>query len=258
MGLRFRYNSVLAGCLLFAAFILSILSTIDCVFVTVDVGFIPETKIDVEDKSATYGIGLWSVEDSAHKGLCVMPIMLKEKEYSLNTNDDDLYTQFMTSSDTIFTVARIIALVGCFFGLLDVSCAWAAVFLIIDQKRRRFTVNLSLLAFICEGLKIALVFMSSPCTSDDFWERLEEDEVITFHSADQCWLSRGAFMSVASAVVYFLVVIYCFIAIVFKDYSHKEQRSMRFEEISVPSYMQSVGSNKSNMGSSGAQSGNTG
>jgi hypothetical protein len=45
--------------------------------------------------------------------------------------------------------------------------------------------------FICEGLKIGLMFLSAPCVAEEFWEDVDPDEVSTFHSADQCWMGRG-------------------------------------------------------------------
>jgi len=84
--------------------------------------------------------------------------------------------------------------------------------------------------------------MSDPCTSEEFWEELDPDEVSTFHSADQCWLGRGSIISTIACTMYFFVVIYAMLSMVFRDYSHSNSEDrIIYDEISVPSFMQSVG-----------------
>jgi hypothetical protein len=104
------------------------------------------------------------------------------------------------------------------------------------------TLNLTLAVFVCEGSKIALIFMSDPCTSDEFWEELDPDEVSTFHSADQCWVGRGSIISIIACTIYFCVIIYAMLSMAFRDYSHSNSEDrILYEEISVPSFMQSAG-----------------
>lgn len=94
--------------------------------------------------------------------------------------------------------------------------------------------------FICEGLKIGLMFLSAPCVAEEFWEDVDPDEVSTFHSADQCWMGRGCYMSIASVTIYFSVMVYVVLAIMFHDYSHEEGEFV-YDEISMPSFFHSIG-----------------
>ncbi len=54
--------------------------------------------------------------------------------------------------------------------------------------------------------------MSAPCTSEDFWESTEPlyddvDEGSTFHSTEACLLGRGCYLSIASVLIYFSVIL---------------------------------------------------
>mmetsp|Transcript_11470 Transcript_11470/g.17208 ORF Transcript_11470/g.17208 Transcript_11470/m.17208 type:complete len:261 (-) Transcript_11470:577-1359(-) len=241
MTFRFRYRKCAAATFLAIAFVLSIISNLDCTFVKVDVGFIPSNTYDYAAETSEYGIGLWTIEQTRSNGLCIMPMFLGDK-MSL-TKEDDLYASFLMSEDVVFTASRFLALFGCIFGLIDLAYAWAAVFSVFGSKGNRVTLNLTLAAFICEGAKIALIFMSDPCTAEEFWEELDPDEVSTFHSADQCWVGRGSIISAIACAVYFSVVVYATMSMIFRDYSHDNSEDrILYDEISVPSFMQSVGS----------------
>lgn len=117
MTFRFRYRKCAAATFLAVAFVLSIISNLDCTFVKVDVGFIPSNTFDSSAETSEYGIGLWTIEQARSNGLCIMPVVLGDK-ISL-TKDDDLYASFLMSEDAIFTAARFLALFGCMFGLVD-------------------------------------------------------------------------------------------------------------------------------------------
>ena len=113
---RFRYNKCCIATFLAIAFIFSILSSLDCAFVIVDVGFSPVNIPDQENNASTFGLGIWTKEDPSSKGFCVMPMFLNSGQ-SLTTQDD-IYNSFVVS-DTIFSAVRFIAMFGFLFGLLD-------------------------------------------------------------------------------------------------------------------------------------------
>ena len=115
------------------------------------------------------------------------------------------------------------------------------------------TLNLSLFAFLCEGLKIGLLFVSSPCTGEDFWETEDPDEVESYHSADQCWIGRGCYLSISALCIYFCVTVYVVLAMVFYDYSHDhDSERFQYDDISMPSFLHSIGASTLSSKNSGA------
>eukprot|EP00979_Chaetoceros_neogracilis_P007196 scaffold1521_cov271-Chaetoceros_neogracile.AAC.4 len=174
MVFRFRYRKCVVAALLTLAFMLSLLSNLDCTFVNVDVGFVPSNIYDPSSNASEYGIGLWTIEEADSDGLCILPLYV-EDNISLTT-DDDLYLSFLMSSDAVFTSARFIAFIGCFFGITVVTWAWTSVLFVFKNKSNRVTLNMTLAAFMCEGAKIGLLFMSNPCIDKEFWEKTDPDE----------------------------------------------------------------------------------
>ncbi len=67
---------------------------------------------------------------------------------------------------------------------------------------------MSIVTFTIEGVKIGLMFLSPACVEDDFWEREDEDFVSTYYKADQCYVGRGCYMSIAATFFYFCVVLH--------------------------------------------------
>ena len=132
MPCRCRYNKCGVASLLAVAFVLSILSSLDCKFVEVDVGFSP-TNTFFDTSSTTFGIGLWTMEDPMNPGLCLMP--LSKKQYGSLTKEDDIYDSFFVTSDVFITTARFLAMFGIIFGLIDlVSCCELPPPLRLKQK----------------------------------------------------------------------------------------------------------------------------
>lgn len=118
MVCRFRYRKCAAAVFLALAFVLSLLSNLDCTFVIVDVGFVPSNAYDSSSNASEYGIGLWSIEKADSGGLCILPLYTRD-DISL-TKEDDLYLSYLMSTDALLTSARFLALCGCFFGIIDV------------------------------------------------------------------------------------------------------------------------------------------
>ncbi len=90
-----------------------------------------------------------------------------------------------------------------------------------------------------EGLKIGMIFMTAPCMGKDFWDDPEDGKS---KQADQCQLGRGSYMSIASVIIYFTLVVYAVLGIMFHDYSHAGGRVAYYDEISMPSFLHSIGS----------------
>lgn len=208
-------------------------------FVQVDIGFTPKNIKYFGPPIETVGMGIWTLEDIGNKGFCVMPMFMTD-DASL-TEDDDIYENFFVASDLIFTSVRFLTLFGLAFGLGAVTYSWSRVFSIFQNKRGNLvTLNLNLIAFICEGLKTGLLFVSAPCTAGDFWLNVDQDEVESYRSADQCWIGRGCCMSASALGIYFLCAIYIVLAMAFKDFTHEED-SFLYDDVSMPSFLQSIG-----------------
>ena len=107
-----------------------------------------------------------------------------------------------------------------------------------SRRKNLIVLNLTIISFMLEGLKIGMIFMTAPCMGKDFWDDPEDGKS---KQADQCQLGRGSYMSIASVTIYFALVVYAVLAIIFYDYSHADSR-FAYDEISMPSFMHSIGS----------------
>ena len=103
------------------AFILSIVSSLDCKFISVNVGFIPEGS---NYQLSALRIGLWSLQNPAYDGesdgQCLSPN--KSKEYADLTGDghSSFYGRLFVNDDPIWTVSQVSAFVGMIVGILNV------------------------------------------------------------------------------------------------------------------------------------------
>ena len=106
----------LVATFLVVAFVLSALSSLDCVYIRVDVGFPPQ-NIPKETTRSTFGIGIWTFEDSDNEGFCIDSIF-QWNESSRLTEDDDIYTSFFLVGDLSFTCIRFLAVLGVACGII--------------------------------------------------------------------------------------------------------------------------------------------
>ena len=86
---------------------LSIVSSLDCRYIIVDLGFTPQRYFD--DKLA---FGLWAY--SAPGGRCLS--YSESRQIGLFSEEDMTYTSLLMNGDINWTIARILALVGVAFG----------------------------------------------------------------------------------------------------------------------------------------------
>lgn len=109
---RCKYHKLAIGLLLSISYTLSALSTLDCKFAIVDIGFTPQNSSKFNHSSINIvGIGLWNFEDTSSEGSCTIPIFPEKNDESL-TVDDDIYNTFFISNDRIMTSIRVLSLVG--------------------------------------------------------------------------------------------------------------------------------------------------
>lgn len=229
------------------SYTLSALSALDCKFAIVDIGFTPQNsnKFDQSSKNAV-GIGLWSFEDTSSEGSCNMsiPISPKKNDESL-TFDDDIYNTIFIANDRIITSIRILSLAGLILATINLVIVWASQFDLFDEgsikRKTSYSLYIALVTFVCEGLKIGLIFTTSPCNGEDFWERIDGDHVSTFSKADQCFVGRGCYMSIISITLYAGVILHLLTSIIFTDYSHLNEPDFEYDDVLLPSFLSSLG-----------------
>ena len=106
------------------SFSLSILSSLDCTFIDVDIGFSP-TNVDFNQPVASaFGMGIWTFEDMGNIGYCIIPSFTTDgaTRNSSLTVDDDIYQSLFSfiAGDIMFTSVRLIALLGLVLGFTAV------------------------------------------------------------------------------------------------------------------------------------------
>jgi len=131
---------------------------------------------------------------------------------------------------------------------------WKLIFT-IDYSRnisKEMILYLSLLSFMCEGVKFGLFFNTEPCSSQ-LWEQnntVGEYMVgaIERFEADQCFFDRSAYASLGAFACYLFLIIYLTAALVNPDYTHRIIRQQRtggagldYDNVSMPSYLGSIG-----------------
>lgn len=243
MKIRCKYNRCAVIVLLTISFFLSLLSALDCKFMVVDVGFVPQNINRAINSKNQIGIGLWSVEDTSTDGLCVVSAFRKGRESI--TEDDDIYNTFFISDDFIITVVRFVSLFGLLLAIINLMIVWASLFALFENLRttkKKVTIlfYILLLTFVCEGLKIGFMFMTYPCIGDEFWESIDIEKGPQFHKADQCFIDRGCYMSITSIALDLGVSIHLLMSIIFADYTHSNESDFVYDDVSLPSYLHSL------------------
>jgi len=109
-----KLHKVMIGILVTFGLMFSIFSSFDCKYVRVDVGFKPDNTIY---RSGEFGLGLWTMEDPTTPGKC-LTIDISRTLGSI-TQGDHYYSSSFLNGDVIWGAARITALSGLFFGLVD-------------------------------------------------------------------------------------------------------------------------------------------
>lgn len=238
------HSKYVVGILLSLSFVLSALSDLDCEFTLVDVGFSPEnTEYNMD--GGIIGFGLWTLEDLDSDGFCLMPVFLIGND-SL-TYDDDMYNTFFTGNDAVFSSVRILSLIGALIALVNLVLSWSSLFSVLESEKTTTLIILymTILSFICEGVKIGLMFVSPPCVAADFWERNDKDST-SKHKADQCFIGRGCYMSIVATIFYFCAIVHIIVSLFFAVPTPDEEEAMAaFDELSMPSYLNSIGESTS-------------
>jgi hypothetical protein len=111
---RLKHNRCIAAFFLTLGFTLSFLSSLDCFFVEVDVGFVPQNSVYRTQK---FGIGLWTFEDPDVRGQCVAPMYVSQ--IGGLTTEDELFSNIFLNGDIFWGSARVIATFGLLVGFIS-------------------------------------------------------------------------------------------------------------------------------------------
>ena len=208
------------------------------------------------------------MEDVSSEGLCVISVF--QKDIGSLTEDDNIYNTFFIANDIFISTIRIISVFGQLLALVNLVrmmqpilafalfikpnnysilivallnhsnkvIVWGSLFAIFPKdilENATITFYMVLLTFVCEGLKISMMFMTSPCDDDEFWERDSG-----FHKADQCFVGRGCYMSITATTLYLGIIVHILLSMIYIDYTHVTDSNLEYDDISMPSYLQSI------------------
>lgn len=223
------------------AFILSTLSILDCRFIDIDVGFVPDGAVY---NSTEFCIGLWSLQDPySESGRCLNP--KQARDFGNMTGDGQtFYGSVLSTDDTMWTVAQLMAIIGLSVAVINVILCWMTI-CSKEKKRSDWIMGLSIICFACEGIKLGLFFDIEPCTSEDIW-RLTEGNITRYHSAEQCFFQRGSYLSLSAILCYMIPLILLFSHLVCPTHAHESVAEMDYDDITLPSFLQSIGESSKN------------
>ncbi|KAL9179772.1 hypothetical protein ACHAXT_007742 [Thalassiosira profunda] len=217
---RFAWRPKLLAVFITAALGLSVMSSLDCKFQSVDLAFVPQNYYSDE-----VGIGLISY--TAPDGRCMS---YGEAQAEGGFSDGDEYKDLFINKDTSWTISRVFALVGIIFG----GIAFVSIAINVCRSEPHLVDILAystICAFLCECSKLGIFLGIDMCISDAYWFNEETNE---YTGSVGCQVDRGAFMSIASLVCYFVSMT---MAVGFAARPKKDDGA--YDDASLPSWMES-------------------
>lgn len=216
---RFGWHPKVLVFFVAAALGLSIMSSLDCNFLSVGLSWVPQNYYEDE-----LGFGLWSY--AAPGGRC---LSYDESRHS-GVFGDNIYSNLLINNDTNWSISRILALVSFVFGAI----ALISVGMNICKSEPRLVDVLAystITAFLSECSKFGLFLGTNICTSEDYWLNTESNELL---GSKDCAIDRGAFMSIGSIAAYLVSII---LTVGFA--ARPQMDDFQYEEASLPSWMAS-------------------
>lgn len=218
---RFGWHPRILAFFITSAVGLSSMSSLDCKFLSVDLGWVPKNYYNDE-----LGFGLWTY--AAPGGRC---LTYEESRLSGGfSNGDDVYSTLFMNNDTNWSVARILALVGVVFGAISLVSAWINVCK-TEPRLVDIIAYSTITACMCESAKFGLFLGTDMCTSESYWLNTQSDEL---SASKDCQIDRGAFMSITSIAAYFVSMV---LAVGYA--TRPKLDDYTYDEASLPSWMAS-------------------
>ena len=246
------------------ALLLSILSSLDCRFLTMIVPVVGLEGQEQEEggewwssSSATttigLGLGLWTFERppipnadddegtsspttaSSSKRVCVSYSAARSMGGLVPESGFLPYYEYFGNSDRPWSLSRIFAVLGMLSGF---SACVVLVMILFKRKRRRrqskmVVVQAATCAFLAESIKFGLFFNNYYCTSPTAWLSSEGDSI-------ECDLARGSTASIFSLLTYLGVSVVILLHLA-RPPNVQHKTNYNLDEVSVPSFLHSVG-----------------
>lgn len=222
------------------AFALSLASVLDCKFVQVNIGFVPiNFNKNFSQDTASISIGLWSTPNpNQDESQCLSPI--DSRDVVGLTKSDSFYQQILYNGDDLWSLARILALLSLIIAFVDMVM-WTLICTCIRWSNGRHCVFCgTIFALVCEGVKYGIFLNITPCSSAQYWEKnVATSAEVMNQRADDCTMSRGAYFSLVSIVLYFIATIS--LAWSISPELRTITQDLEYDDISMPSFLQSIG-----------------
>lgn len=227
-GCRFGWHPKVLAFFVTAALGFSIMSSLDCKFLAVDLGFVPQNYY-----SEKLGFGLWTY--AAPGGRCLSyGESIEPRGVFEGVN---LYTNILINDDITWSVSRVLAVAGVTFGAVALLSTVVNV-----CKSEPHLVDIlaysTITAFMSESSKLGLFLGTDLCKSSDYWYNTETH---LLSASKYCEIDRGAFMSISSIGAYFVSMI---LAVGFA--TRPKIDDFTYEEASLPSWMASESGSTAN------------
>ena len=95
---------------------------------------------------------------------------------------------------------------------------------------------------ICEGVKYGVFLNIVPCSSNQYWEKYEERSLeIINESANDCMMSRGAYINLVCILFYIMATVSLAWFISQATELNPITEDFDYDDISMPSFLQSIG-----------------
>ena len=261
------------------ALLSSILSSLDCRFLTM---ILPVVGLEGKEQeeggewsssgSTTttigLGLGLWTFERppipnadddegtsspttaSSSKRVCVSYAAARSMGGLVPESGYLPYYEYFGNSDRPWSLSRIFAVLGMLSGF---SACVVLVTILFKRKRRRrqskmVVVQAATCAFLAESIKFGLFFNNYYCTSPTAW-LLSEGESI------ECDLARGSTASIFSLLAYLGVSVVILLHLA-RPPNVQHKTNYNLDEVSVPSFLHSVGMSVENSRQTASSNGN--
>eukprot|EP00578_Thalassiosira_sp_NH16_P003206 CAMPEP_0181133634 /NCGR_PEP_ID=MMETSP1071-20121207/31631_1 /TAXON_ID=35127 /ORGANISM="Thalassiosira sp., Strain NH16" /LENGTH=323 /DNA_ID=CAMNT_0023220043 /DNA_START=98 /DNA_END=1069 /DNA_ORIENTATION=- len=220
-GCRFGWHPRVLSFFITAALALSIISSLDCKFLVVELGFIPKNYYGDD-----MGFGMWTY--AAPGGRCLT--YTESRESGGFSDGDSMYTNLFMNNDINWSISRILAVVGLAFGSIALISSWVNV-----CKHEPHLVDVlaytTITSFMCECSKFGLFIGTDLCRSPDYWYNNDSHE---FAGSKDCQIDRGAFMCMTSIALYFVSM-----TLSVGLAARPKTDDYTYEESSLPSWMAS-------------------
>lgn len=207
-----KWNGPLIFLFLLTGFTFSVLSSLDCNLINIEIGFDPANSLISQ---TDFGVGLWTFESFSKPGECYF--------YDVATLTsivyyDNYYESYMFSSpDSSIVLSRILALSGTCIALIATIVVCVSIIQLHGSSTKKpkiptkiFVLVLTLVAMCLEFAKIALFLQINLCTQS-VWLKNTTDSIDHYLKAESCFFGRGSFSSIFSVFSYFITAIFIFV-----------------------------------------------